>query len=670
MVFKTLSSKARAAVLAALLLLPAASLAQVDPVEPDESIAEDLVLDELTPEIDAAPSVMAEPADDGARALTKEDVDTWLDGMMPYALEEGGIVGAVVTVVKDGEILTSRGFGYSDLESRASVDGYDTMFRPGSVSKLFTWTAVMQLWEQGKIDLDEDVNTYLDFEIPEAFDAPITMRHLMTHTAGFQEKIKNLILSDPDQLLSLEELMKTETPPSRIFPPGTTPAYSNYGTALAGYIVQRVSGESFEEYVQNHIFDPLGMDHSTFVQPLPEEYEDQMSSGYQNARDGKAQYYELVPMGPAGSLASTGEDMGRFMIAYLNGGGPLMKPETTRIMQETIDQHVPPLNAMALGFLQYTRGDLRAVGHAGDTIFFHSDLALYLDKNVGIYSSVNSSGSGAGTLRFELATRFGERYFPEARVEEEPRLDTAKEHGAEVVGIYESSRAQVTTFVALTRFMGQSKGTMNKDGDLVVGRSTWREIEPYVWRKEGGVERLSVVMTEDGKVERLAQEPFSTVITSLPAPWYRSTALLTPLIMGAVGVLLLTLVMWPVRAVVRWRYKGSFALSGQEAMSHRLVRVGVILVLVQLFFWLFVLQTMQSNLTELNAAFDAKVRIAQVMQVFLYLGLGLALWNVATVWRSGQSWFAKLWSALLPLAIAVLIWFSAIAGLLSFSLAY
>src|ERR1700753_825498 len=125
--------------------------------------------------------------------LTANDLNSWLDGYLPYALHTGDIAGAVVVVVKDGQVLSERGYGYSDVEARKPVDPKLTLFRPGSTSKLFTWTAVMQQVEQGHIDLDQDVNTYLDFKIPPYQGRPITMRQIMTHTAGFEEALSGLM---------------------------------------------------------------------------------------------------------------------------------------------------------------------------------------------------------------------------------------------------------------------------------------------------------------------------------------------------------------------------------------------------------------------------------------------------------------------------------------------
>src|SRR5499427_47365 len=249
--------------------------------------------------------------------LTAEDANAWLDGYMPYALKTGDIAGAVVAVVKDGQILTARGFGYADVATRKPVDPKLTLFRPGSVSKLFTWTAVMQLVEQGKIDLDADVNQYLDFTIPAREGKPVTMRELMQHTAGFEEQAKGVITENP-KAPGFETLLKAWVP-VRVFAPGTTPAYSNYGASLAGYIVQRVSGEPFDSYIEKHVFEPLEMKYSTFRQPLPPELAPLMSNGYRLA-SGEPGAFEIVGPAPAGSLSSPGEEMGHFMVAHLQNG--------------------------------------------------------------------------------------------------------------------------------------------------------------------------------------------------------------------------------------------------------------------------------------------------------------------------------------------------------------
>src|ERR1044072_1893826 len=226
---------------------------------------------ETKPRPSTAPSVAAPWTPPASPSLTKADVDAWLDGYIPYALSSGDIAGATVIVVKDGQVLTEKGYGYADIKSGRKVDPEKTLFRPGSVSKLFVWTAVMQQVEQGKIDLDAERNQSLDFKIPARDGKPITMRNLMTHTPGFEEWAKSLFVGSNDRLMPLGKLLARWTP-QRVYPAGTTPAYSNYGASLAGYIVERVSGEKFDDYMDRHIFAPLDMQNSTFRQPLPAKY--------------------------------------------------------------------------------------------------------------------------------------------------------------------------------------------------------------------------------------------------------------------------------------------------------------------------------------------------------------------------------------------------------------
>src|SRR6266850_2493362 len=198
-----------------------------------------------------------------APELAAADLEIFLDGLMPLQLEHADIAGAVVAIVKHGKLLFAKGYGYCDYEKKVPVSPENTLFRPGSISKLFTWTSVMQLVEQGKLDLDRDVNSYIDFKVPATFGKPITLRNVMTHTPGLEETGKELFVSDAAHVRPLGEYLRDHLP-ARIFPPGTTPAYSNYATALAGYIVQRISGKPFEQYVSENIYGPLSMPHTTF----------------------------------------------------------------------------------------------------------------------------------------------------------------------------------------------------------------------------------------------------------------------------------------------------------------------------------------------------------------------------------------------------------------------
>jgi len=229
----------------------------------------------------AAPSPATAPVPTPTHPLNATDLEAWLDGLMPTGLRDAETPGAVVVVVKDGQVLLEKGYGFADYGRQIPVDPRKTLFRPGSISKLFTWTAVMQLVEQGKLNLDADVNTYLDFRIPAYHGIPVTLRQLMTHRAGFSETARDL-LTYGKAPPPLDVVLKRYVPP-RIFAPDGGPGYSNYGASVAGYIVQRVSGQPFETYVAQHIFAPLGMNSSTFVQPLPAALAPNMATGYETS---------------------------------------------------------------------------------------------------------------------------------------------------------------------------------------------------------------------------------------------------------------------------------------------------------------------------------------------------------------------------------------------------
>src|SRR3989440_12092424 len=234
--------------------------------------------------------------------LTKPDLEAFLDGLIPAQLQNRDIAGAVVSVVKDGRVLLAKGYGYADFAAKKSVVADKTLFRPGSISKTFTAIAVMQLVEQGKLDLDRDVNDYLDFAIPKSYPEPVTLRRILTHPAGFEETLKNLFVPSVREMRPIRDYLIAAMP-ARIFPPGQVPSYSNYGLTLAGYIVERVSGEPFEKYITAHILDPVRMEHSTFAQPLPPALESDMSAGYLAAAEGPRKF-EFVTAAPAGALSA------------------------------------------------------------------------------------------------------------------------------------------------------------------------------------------------------------------------------------------------------------------------------------------------------------------------------------------------------------------------------
>jgi CubicO group peptidase (beta-lactamase class C family) len=623
----------------------------------------------------AAPA-SASPA--SAHDLNQADVDAWLDGFMPYALKAGGIPGAVVVVVKDGQPVTMRGFGYADVKARRPVDPNTTMFRPGSVSKLFTWTAVMQQVQAGKIDLDRDINTYLDFKIPEKFGKPITMRHLMTHTAGFAETAKYLINFDKQPPMPLDKALSRWIP-ERIYAPGAMPAYSNYGASLAGYIVQRVSGEPFDRYIERHILQPTGMEHSTFAQPLPVKFGPLMAQGYEYGSN-KPQAYEVIPLAPAGALAATGADMGRFMIAHLANGGPLLDPATARQMYAPAANSFSALPGMALGFYHEDRNGLNIVGHGGDTVYFHSDLHLFVDKNVGLYVSLNSLGKDAAahSLRGQLFEEFTDRYFP-APERQLPTTSTARAHGEALSGHYIASRAGGFNFLRLVTLLGETSVAVDENDNLIVSTITdaagsprkWREVGPWLWQDVNGSDKLQTVLNPDGSVKMFSITPFAPIIEFLPAPGALDAGWIFPVAGLALAILLIAALGWPIVALVRRRYKQASPLSGRPLLLHRATRATAWLFILLLLGWLGVVMAIDKDLTALNGGMDGWMRLLQLLLIVAIAGTALAIWNAYRVFASpGRHRIASIWAVLIALAAAFLAWLALDLGLLTASLNY
>ena len=615
-----------------------------------------------------------------AAPLTTADVNAWLDGYMPYALKSGDIAGAVVVVVKDGQVLTERGYGYSDVEKRLPVDPALTLFRPGSVSKLLTWTAVMQLVEQGKINLDADVNQYLDFKIPERDGKPITMRNLMQHTAGFEEQAKGIISEDP-KAPGFEPLLKAWVP-TRVFAPGTTPAYSNYGASLAGYIVQRLSGESFDSYIEKHIFAPLDMKHSSFRQPLPAELVPLMSKGYPAASE-EPRPFEIIGPAPAGSLASSGEDMAHFMIAHLQGGeyhgNRILTAETAETMHNSPLTMLPPLNRMELGFFETNINGREVIGHLGDTDYFHTSLHLFLKENVGFYVSFNSLGKdgAAGELRGALFQDFADRYFPAAPPKAGVDEKTAAAHAALMRGAWAVSRGSQSNFLAGVGFISQTKVGVGKKGELVLpfpglnGKPRhWIEIAPFVWADEDGHDRAAAQVI-DGKPVRFSFDLLSPFMVFERVPWYAASTWLVPLFGIGVAALLLTALVWPVAALVRRRYRAPLALAPAALRAYRWSRIAAVAVLAGLALWLLILTLIIKDTNSLNGRLDPLLWFAQLFGALAFWGgLALMLWNLKAVWGGQRRWPAKVWSVVLVISAGAVLWVALVCKLLSFGTHY
>jgi CubicO group peptidase (beta-lactamase class C family) len=345
-----------------------------------------------------------------------DGLSDFVDGVMAQQIATREVAGAVVTVVHRGRVLFTRGYGFADVEKGIPVDGQQTLFRPGSVSKMFTWTALLQQVELGRVNLDADVNTYLDFRIPPFEGKPIRVRDLFSHAVGMSD-VAGITAPSVDKLVPYRDWMKTHIP-QRLWPAGTEISYSNFGAALAGYIVEQVSGEPFADYVERHLFRPLGMHSTTFREPLPAALAPRMATGYR-VKDGRfeAKPFELFSLiMPAGSGTSSASDMTRFMMAMLNGGAlgkaRILKPESVRLLMANSVANTPGFPGMAHGFFVVREAGPRLVGHGGNTGDFHSNMILAPEAGIGFFVS-ETGGQGSYGGRTELTEALIGRLFPQ-----------------------------------------------------------------------------------------------------------------------------------------------------------------------------------------------------------------------------------------------------------------
>lgn len=611
-----------------------------------------------------APPQTAQPA----AQMTAEDVGAFLDGIIPQQLDRENIAGATVAVVKDGKLLFAKGYGYADVEKRQPVVADKTLFRPGSVSKLFTWTAVMQLQEQGKLDLNRDVNEYLDFKIPDAFGEPITLKHILTHTAGFEEQVKDLF-SNVDSP-NLGDYVKTHIP-TRIFRPGTTPAYSNYATALAGYIVERVSGQPFSQYVDQHIFKPLAMNSSSFEQPLPGALAPNMSKGYRLG-SGDPLPFEVVTAFPAGSLSSSATDMAQFMLAHLQDGklgeAQILKPETARLMHSRLFGLDDAAPGMAHGFYEESQNGLRIIGHGGDTIAFHSDLHLVLEKGVGFFISYNSGGKGEASSRTMIWDAFLDRYYP-YKIPDFPADDASADIKA-IGGNYMISRRSEKSFLRIAAILGEDSVIPNSDGSISVATfkdpnglpKRWKRVAPMTFRDVNGEDVLVFKPDSEGTMQMVLPYPF--MVFKRVGLW-ESSSILLPVLLFSLGIMALTLILTPIAWLVRRHYGGRLELGPGEQWPRRAVWLVFALNLASVIGIAALTTFAFTNIDFFGDKGKPWFWLFQILAILGAIGSLLVIWNaVKASMSSHRRIWGKLMATVLALACFGFLWFAIVTNLL------
>lgn len=607
------------------------------------------------PSAAAQPDATALPAG-GLPAVA--EVAAFFDGLMRAHLDAHHGAGAVVAVVRGDSLFFARGYGFADVAARRPVRPDETLFRLASISKLFVWTAVMQLAADGQVDLDADVNTYLEgVQVPATFDEPITLRHLMTHTPGFEDHVIGLFARDPARVRPLAEVLQAEMP-VRVRPPGQVASYSNHGTGIAAHVVEQVSGMEWNAYVEERILGPLGMARTTFRQPVPEALMADVSRGYRYAGGAFVEEgFEYIPLTAAGGASATATDLARFMRAHLNlgrlGDAVILDSTTARRMQATLFEPAPGLNGMAHGFIEMDRNGYRVIGHGGALLSFHSVLALLPEEGVGLFVAFNATGGGGAPE--EVYEAFMDRFYP-APVPVLVADATARDRLNRYAGAFRSVRYSHTTLARLGAAFGSIDVSVTEDGRLrTEGDETlfWMETGPGTFREEHGQRRLAFREDEEGAVTHLllGEQP---VMAYERVGFVESPALHGWLAVICTLVLVLAVVGWPAAAVVRRRH--GVRLEPHEAVPGiaRLVAWTAALALAT-FLGIFVVA--MSHPFEIVFGVPAPLRVGlwlpRVAAVFTLLGVLFAafLW-IARRGRGG----ARFGYTLVVLACGVALW--------------
>jgi len=372
-------------------------------------------------------------------------VEFYNEMFTPDRLEEG-LSGAVFMVVQDGEIVFLDGYGLANREKNIEIHPEKTRFRIGSVSKLFTATALMKLVEEGRVDLDRDIKEYLPWlDLQGDYSKPITPWHLLTHTAGFDERAIGMVAEDFREVIPLRDYIEESLPP-RIEKPGVLPQYSNHGMALAALLVESVTGMDFDRYVQEHIFFPLEM---TATSPRLQEQElKDIAREYIYSGD------EFIPrplydfnFPPVGSIVSTAPDMAKFINLFLEGNEQVINEETAQKMLEREFFLHPRMPGIGLGFFELVFRDHTFIGHGGDTLGSHSFLLLEPEGRTGFF--ISSTGSAAPLLVRDVIEGISKTFYREW-AQGEPEIISGGVEEDKLLGIYRANRFSRTD---LFRFM-------------------------------------------------------------------------------------------------------------------------------------------------------------------------------------------------------------------------
>lgn len=611
-------------------------------------------------------------------AATDEAIAAFIDGYVSDAVDRSGLPGGAIVVMRDGRTILAKGYGYADFKSRRPVTVDRTLFRQASISKPFVWILAMQLVEEGKLDLDADVNRYLDFRVPEAFGKPITMRHLMTHTPGFAERFRGVY--EPDVSRPLGEVLRNNIP-ARVYAPGSTVAYSNYGSGLAAYVVQRLRGQPFERLVEERIFRPLGMARSTFAQPLPKHLLPMLVSGY---RPGSREPlpFEVIGTPPSGALTASPADMGRFLGMLMNGGQGesgrvLAAPTLARMMQ--LDRPLVPGGRAGFGhgFMVQDHRGVRAAGHGGNLSGTATDLIIFPGHGLGWHIAFNGQGqdSAASRLRSNLVRAVVARFLaPTAPAVRAQGPSTAKD----LEGTWLSTRRVRSGIPTLANVEALVTARADEDGALRLSNVRLADGSERRWLPAGRdrfVEEetgalLVAKRDSGGKVVR-----FASPLAYSVAEFDRASGVewvVKPLFAFALAMLVLAAIAGPLGWAMRRTYKVEKAPHGRRArVTLPAARIGTWIILGTLLGWFLFVSALQADV-DLLFGKGRSTAVALILASWLsVLAAILIAADAVLAWRDpARGWPRRIGAVLTAVAALIVAWLLIAFDLTSFSTDY
>jgi CubicO group peptidase (beta-lactamase class C family) len=438
-----------------------------------------------------------------AASIDAKALESLIDGVMAAEMKKQQIPGAAFILVQNGRVVLAKGYGLADVERKKPVDPATTIFPIGSITKVFTATAVVQLAERGKLDLDADVNRYLKtVRVPATYPAPVTARHLLTHTAGFDELRGRLLESADERVQPLDEFLGPRL--VRVRPPGEMTAYSSFGVSLAGLLVEDVSGLSYERYLTCNVWAPLRMNRTHIT--TPETQRDDRAVAYEADDAGKlvAIPWERYHSTPASSIDSTATDMGRYMLALLGegilDGQRILSAKSVRAMTtQQITTH-PRLPGFGYIFQMANTNGQRIVEHGGNIGGFHSLMTLLPDHETGFFVVAHREGAD---LRDPIRHAILDRWFPNPNPPVPPRANPATaEHLARLAGVYRANIWCHTCPFDPDRVQDVSV-SVNSDGSIKVWDQSWIEVSPLFFRSADGKRRIGFHEDAKGNITAL-----------------------------------------------------------------------------------------------------------------------------------------------------------------------